>query len=215
MAPSPAGNVSRFGLFELDLKAGQLRKNGMKIRLARQPIHILAMLLDRPGEFVTREEFKRRIWPSDVLIDFDHGLNKSIQRLREALGDSSDSPRFIETIPRIGYRFIGPLVGIDARTENGVPSDPSPAHAEVVEDRFADLSRIQPATENGSKLAGVASIPRDKPSAMSSGEHKRLLTFGATGVMAAILFALWFLRRRLPLPPSHGIPGSHTTASKN
>jgi TolB-like protein/DNA-binding winged helix-turn-helix (wHTH) protein len=108
---SPIENTVRFGLFELDLRTRQLTKNGVKIRLPQQSIQSLSLLLERPGEIVTREEFRQRLWPSDVFVDFDHGLNKSIQKLRDALGDSAGSPRYIETIPRIGYRFIGPANG--------------------------------------------------------------------------------------------------------
>jgi DNA-binding winged helix-turn-helix (wHTH) protein/Tol biopolymer transport system component len=96
----------RFGQFELDLRTRQLTKNGAKVRLSQQPIQVLLLLLEIPGEIVTREEFRQRLWSSDVFVDFDHGLNKSIQKLRDALGDSAGSPRYIETIPRIGYRFI-------------------------------------------------------------------------------------------------------------
>ena len=109
MPVSPAQDTVRFGLFELDLKAAQLTKNGMKIRLAQQPLQLLSVLIESPGEIVTREQLRQRLWPSDVFIDFDHGLNKSIQKLRDALGDSADSPRYIETVPRVGYRFIAPL----------------------------------------------------------------------------------------------------------
>lgn len=101
----------RFGQFELDLRTRQLTRNGANIRLSQQPIQVLLLLLEAPGEIVTREEFRRRLWPSDVFVDFDHGLNKSIQKLRDALGDSASSPRYIETIPRIGYRFIAPVNG--------------------------------------------------------------------------------------------------------
>ena len=109
MAVSPAEDVIRFGLFELDLKAGQLSRNGTKLRLPQQPLQLLAVLLERPGEIVTRDELRQRLWSSDVFVDFDHGLNKSIQKLRDALGDSATSPRYIETIPRVGYRFIAPV----------------------------------------------------------------------------------------------------------
>ena len=102
MTVSPTENTIRFGLFELDLRTRQLTRNGAKIRLHQQPIQVLSLLLERPGEIVTREELRRRLWPSDVFVDFDHGLNKSIQKLRDALGDSAGSPRYIETIPRIG-----------------------------------------------------------------------------------------------------------------
>jgi TolB-like protein/DNA-binding winged helix-turn-helix (wHTH) protein len=114
---SPLENTVRFGLFELDLRTRQLTKNGVKIRLPQQSIQALSLLLERPGEIVTREELRQRLWPSDVFVDFDHGLNKSIQKLRDALGDSAGSPRYIETIPRIGYRFIGPANGATAIRE--------------------------------------------------------------------------------------------------
>jgi len=106
MTLSHTENTVRFGQFELDLRTRQLTRNGVKIRLSQQPIQVLSLLLEDPGEIVTREEFRRRLWSSDVYVDFDHGLNKSIQKLRDALGDSAGSPRYIETIPRIGYRFI-------------------------------------------------------------------------------------------------------------
>jgi formylglycine-generating enzyme required for sulfatase activity/DNA-binding winged helix-turn-helix (wHTH) protein/pimeloyl-ACP methyl ester carboxylesterase len=102
----PTENRVKFGRFELDLRTRQLTRNGVKIRLSQQPVQVLSLLLETPGEIVTREEFRRRLWSSDVFVDFDHGLNKSIQKLRDALGDSAASPRYIETIPRIGYRFI-------------------------------------------------------------------------------------------------------------
>ncbi len=109
MAVSPAEDVIRFGLFELDSKTGQLSRNGTKLRLPQQPLQLLAVLLERPGEILTRDELRQRLWSSDVFVDFDHGLNKSIQKLRDALGDSATSPRYIETIPRVGYRFIAPV----------------------------------------------------------------------------------------------------------
>ena len=109
MAVSSTQDMVRFGLFELDLKAGLLSRSGTKIRLPQQPLQLLSILLDRPGEILTREELRQRLWSSDVFVDFDHGLNKSIQKLRDALGDSADSPRYIETIPRVGYRFIAPV----------------------------------------------------------------------------------------------------------
>src|SRR5579862_9895588 len=106
MAVSHTQSAIRFGQFELDRRTQQLTKSGAKIRLSQQPVQVLSLLLEAPGEIVTREEFRRRLWPSDVFVDFDHGLNKSIQKLRDALGDSAASPRYIETIPRVGYRFI-------------------------------------------------------------------------------------------------------------
>src|SRR5437660_1850453 len=105
----PSRGAVRFGVFEVDLRAGELRKRGVKIKLQDQPFQILQILLERSGEVVTREEIRGRIWPADTFVDFDQGLNNAIKRLRESLGDSPDNPRFIETVPRHGYRFIGNL----------------------------------------------------------------------------------------------------------
>ena len=101
--------VVRFGVFELDLRAGELRKRGIKIQLHDQPLQVLALLLERPGQVVTREELKRKLWTVGTVVHFDHGLDTAINKLREALGDSADSPRFVETLPRRGYRFIGSI----------------------------------------------------------------------------------------------------------
>jgi DNA-binding winged helix-turn-helix (wHTH) protein len=92
-----------FGVFELDLRAGELRKYGLRVRLQEQPFQVLAMLLEHPGEVVTREELQKKLWPADTFVDFDHGLNKAINKLRDALGDSAESPRFVETVARHGY----------------------------------------------------------------------------------------------------------------
>lgn len=98
--------VIRFGVFEANLRSGELRKSGIKIKLHDQPFQILTMLLERPGELVTRDEIRKKLWPGETFVDFDHGLNNAVNRLREALGDSAESPRFVETLPRRGYRFI-------------------------------------------------------------------------------------------------------------
>ena len=100
-------NVVRFGAYEVDLRSAELRKSGIKVRLTGQPFQILAILLGQPGELVTREELQKRLWPADTFVDFDRGLNAAINRVREALGDSAENPRFVETLPRRGYRFIG------------------------------------------------------------------------------------------------------------
>ena len=111
----------RFGEFKLDLRTRELRSNGHRSYLQEQPFHVLAVLLDRPGQLVTRDELMKKLWPSDTFVDFDHSLNKAVNRLREALDDSAEQPRFIETVPRRGYRFIGPVApsreptGEDAR----------------------------------------------------------------------------------------------------
>jgi TolB-like protein/DNA-binding winged helix-turn-helix (wHTH) protein len=104
----PAQNV-RFGPFQLDLRAAELRRDGTKIKLPEQPFQILAELVEHPGEVVTREELRQRLWRSDTFVDFEHGLNTAVKRLREALGDSAESPRYIETLPRHGYRLMVPV----------------------------------------------------------------------------------------------------------
>ena len=105
------GRVSpiRFGIFEVDLASGELRANGVRIKLQEQPFQALAALLERPREILTREELQKRLWPADTFVDFERGLNKAINRLREALGDDAENPRFIETLPQRGYRFIAQL----------------------------------------------------------------------------------------------------------
>jgi len=104
----------RFGVFELDLRAGELRKHGLRVRLQEQPMQLLAMLLEHPGEVVTREELQKKLWPADTFVDFDHGLNKAISKIREALSDSAESPRFVETVARRGYRFLAEVKVADA-----------------------------------------------------------------------------------------------------
>jgi DNA-binding winged helix-turn-helix (wHTH) protein len=106
MSP-PSPHVIRFSTFELALDTGELRKAGMRIALQEHSRRVLLRLLQRPGALVTREELRTSLWPSDTFVDFEHGLNTAIKRLRDALGDSADTPRFIETLPRRGYRFIG------------------------------------------------------------------------------------------------------------
>jgi len=110
----------RFGIFEVDLEAGELRRQGVKVKLQQQPFQILALLLECPGEVVTREELQKRLWPTDTFVDFDRGLNRATNRLRESLGDEADNPRFIETLPRRGYRFIGQ---VEKGDEGGSPPE--------------------------------------------------------------------------------------------
>lgn len=119
--PATSARIVRFGIFEVDLNALELRKHGLRLKLPEQPFQILAMLLERPGEIITRDELRNRLWQTDTFVDFDHGLNNAVLRLREVLGDSSDNPRFVETIPRRGYRFI-------AHVEESFRTPPPPAH---------------------------------------------------------------------------------------
>jgi TolB-like protein/DNA-binding winged helix-turn-helix (wHTH) protein/tetratricopeptide (TPR) repeat protein len=111
----------RFGVFEVDPQARELRKQGFKVKLQEQPFQILLMLLERPGEVVTREEIRKRLWPADTFVDFDSGLNRATNRLRESLGDDAENPRFVETLPRRGYRFIAP---VEARNEDSIETAP-------------------------------------------------------------------------------------------
>src|SRR6266852_6634658 len=105
----PSGRRVRFGQFEMDEHAGELCKQGIKVRLQQQPLQILQILLEHPGAVVTREELRKRVWPTDTFVDFDHGINNAVKRLREVLGDIAETPKFVETVARRGYRFIGRL----------------------------------------------------------------------------------------------------------
>src|SRR6267154_2497938 len=104
-----ANGIIRFGSFEVDPSAGELRRGGLRIKLGGQPFDVLVTLLQKPGQVVTREELHDKLWAQDTFVDFEHGLNKAINKVREALGDDADNPRFVETLPRRGYRFLLPL----------------------------------------------------------------------------------------------------------
>ena len=105
--PAPGAAILRFDVYALDLRAGELFKSGRKIKLQEQPFRILTLLLEHPGELVTREELRQRLWSEDTFVDFEHSLNTAIKKLRRALGDEAGKPRFVETLPRRGYRFVG------------------------------------------------------------------------------------------------------------
>jgi DNA-binding winged helix-turn-helix (wHTH) protein len=125
----------RFSSFELDLRARELRKHGVRIKLQDQPFQILALLLEKPGEIVTREELRDRLWPADTFVDYDHSLNSAVKKLRQALSDDPDVPRFIETLPRRGYRFIAPVGDGSSRAsaELEIPSSTSSPEQSPVE----------------------------------------------------------------------------------
>ena len=118
---SSTSRLVRFGPFEVDLESGQLRKGGVKVRLQEQPFRVLSVLIERPGEVVTRDELRKRLWSDDTFVEFEQGLNTAVNRLRSALSDSANDPRWIETVPRRGYRF--------AADGTGSRDDPSPAAA--------------------------------------------------------------------------------------
>jgi cholera toxin transcriptional activator len=123
-----AGKIVRFGVFEADLVSGELRKNGTIVRVQEQPFQVLTLLLQQPGELVTREDVCRKLWPADTFVDFDHGLNTAVNKLREALGDAAANPRFVQTVARRGYRFIAPVQG----TEKASASPATPTVADLL-----------------------------------------------------------------------------------
>jgi len=126
VAASGLDGIVRFGVFDVNTASRELRKRGIRVRLTGQPFAILLMLLERPGAVVSRDDMRRRLWPGDTFVDFEHGLNSAVKKLRTALGDSADHPRFIETLPRVGYRFIAPVHPAVDRGEPIPPPAPSP-----------------------------------------------------------------------------------------
>lgn len=159
-----SANVVRFEGFEVDLRAQELYKAGRKIKLQIQPFQVLAMLLEQPGEVVTREEMQKRLWPADTFVDFDHSLNTAIKKLRQALGDDKNKPRFVETLPKRGYRFLAsvkkpamsPTV-VEKQVATATPAAPKDAAASSWVGRVAKL-----ACEDGHPFALLAS---DTPTA--------------------------------------------------
>jgi TolB-like protein/DNA-binding winged helix-turn-helix (wHTH) protein/Flp pilus assembly protein TadD len=137
----------RFGVFDVDVRAGELRKHGLRVRLQEQPFQILAMLLEHPGQVVTREELQKKLWPADTFVDFDHGLNKAVNKIRDALGDSAESPRFVETVARRGYRFLAEVKAADAAPGQSPHVAPPPIPAAETRDR-PDLAVTPAATKN-------------------------------------------------------------------
>jgi len=132
------GRIVRFGVFELDLRTGELRKSGLRVSLQDQPLQVLTMLLERRGELVTRDELRRRLWPADTFVDFEQGLNAAVKRLRYVLGDSADVPRFIETLPRRGYRFAAPVE--DLPKGGGASLEGLPGHGAARRRRLVALA---------------------------------------------------------------------------
>jgi TolB-like protein/DNA-binding winged helix-turn-helix (wHTH) protein/Tfp pilus assembly protein PilF len=125
-ATPPTGDSIRFGVFELDVRTGELRKRGLRLPIQGLPVQLLTVLLEKPSQMVTREELRARLWPSDTFVDFDHSLHNAVARLREVLGDEASSPRFIETLPRRGYRFIAPVETVVVPSEPATSGQPQP-----------------------------------------------------------------------------------------
>jgi Tol biopolymer transport system component/DNA-binding winged helix-turn-helix (wHTH) protein len=178
--PAVDPHVIRFGVFELDLQSRELRKSGIRIKLQDQPFQILAMLLARPGEVITREDLQKRLWPEDTFVDFDLSLNSAVKKLRQALGDDSENPRFVETLYRRGYRFVGPVNGAS-------PSQPS------------TLEGLSPAPE----ILAPQSEQAPPSGSVFAGTRRRLFY---SAVLAAILvsFVLYFFLRPVPPPRVFG-----------
>ncbi|MGB6597914.1 MAG: winged helix-turn-helix domain-containing protein [Candidatus Acidiferrum sp.] len=154
--PARSSNVVRFDSFEVELRAGELYKAGRKIKLQEQPFQVLAMLLEKPGEVVTREEMQKRLWPADTFVDFDHSLNTAIKKLRQALGDDKKKPLYVETLPKRGYRFVGTVKRPAASapepvTTGGYAPNPKGAEGSPWVGRVAKV-----ACENGRSFAVVA-----------------------------------------------------------
>ena len=168
---SNGNGVMKFGVYEVDPRQNELRRNGVKVKLQEQPFQLLTLLLERPGEIVSRDDLQKRLWPSDTFVDFDHSLNAAVRRLRDALGDSADNPRFVETVSRRGYRFLAPVT--DRRIANGFPlaghtngqlNEPSNGHANGL---AAHVANGQPANELARAHANSAaetSAPRSRKS---------------------------------------------------
>jgi TolB-like protein/DNA-binding winged helix-turn-helix (wHTH) protein/tetratricopeptide (TPR) repeat protein len=176
----------RFGLFEVDERRGEVRKQGLRIRLRGRPLDILLILLERPGELVGRDELRARLWPADTFVDFDHGLNTAVNRLREILGDAADSPRFIETVPRKGYRFIASVDVLPVR-------DPVPVA----------LPEAAPAPGGGVAPDAVAG-PTVLDSRPGPRPATRRLLVAAGAVVAVILLAFLAVRAFRASPPATG-----------
>ena len=155
MAVNTSKGLVRFEAFELDLRAGELRKDGAKpVRLPEQPFRILTMLLEHPGEVVTREEIRKKLWPNDTIVEFEHSISAAMNRLRQALGDSADCPRYIETLARRGYRFICPVdVGAGLPTAPGQVAPPSPHDAPALPTRAPQGVPLQVPNLVGKKVS--------------------------------------------------------------
>jgi len=184
----------RFGIFEADLTAGELRKGGSRIRLQEQPFQILAMLLERPGEIITREELRSRLWPRDTFVDFEHGVNSGVARLRDALGDSADSPRYIETLPRRGYRLI---VSVDN------PQTPSAAATANDGGARIDAQSAPPPEKIDEKIERISPAPLALPAAARARRAwRRSLTLTIAAAALLTIGGYFYLR------PAHALTES-------
>src|SRR6266480_3947953 len=150
--PADLRRIFCFESFEVDVVSGELRRQGLKIRLQDQPFRLLVLLLDHPGDVVTREKVREKLWPADTYVDFDHSLNTAVRKLREALGDSAEAPRYVETLARRGYRFIAPVA--PRRTAEVAHS----ASADVVSVRLLPAERLSTSARRLLTFAIVVTI---------------------------------------------------------
>ena len=156
--PSLSGRVIRFGLFEVNLETGELRKEGLLTKLQDRPLEILSILLEDPGRVITREAFRQRLWPADTFVDFDHSLNVSINKVRQALGDAAGNPRFVATVGRRGYRFIAPAEKLHRAQTAQVRSRPT-----QIQGLLRPIPRQRGVESPGSGLALVSHLPLLSP----------------------------------------------------
>jgi cholera toxin transcriptional activator len=152
----------RFGVFEADASTGELRRQGMRVKINAQPFQLLCMLLEHPGELVTREEIARTLWPDGMFVDFEHGVNSAVNRIREALGDTASSPRFVETLARRGYRFVAPVErAADQADGKAVLSEQPAAQANEIAPRAdAELDSDPDSASRGGILATPQELPK-------------------------------------------------------
>lgn len=159
--PVASARIVRFGVFEIDLKACELRKHGFRLKLAEQPFQVLAMLVERPGEIITREELRDRLWPGDTFVDFDHGLNNAVMRVREVLLDSSDHPRYVETVPRRGYRFVAPVEEAPASPVAHEPEPRSTTGPSTLDSSPSLISHVAKSRPWWTSIASWLRVPRN------------------------------------------------------
>lgn len=143
--------VIRFGTYEADLRVGELYRAGVRVRLQEQPFRVLAALLERPGDLITREELRLRLWPEDTFVDFERGLNTAVKKLRQALQDDARNPRFVETLPRRGYRFLAPVQPVQPVLPAVEPAGVEPGPFTAPPGELLPPERLQP----GGALAGL------------------------------------------------------------
>src|SRR5579862_8037874 len=185
MEPLPHMSVVRFGTYEVCLQTGEVRKAGLRIRVQQQPLKLLEVLLERPGEVVTREQLRSRVWPSESFGDFDQALNIAVGKLRSALGDLAENPRFIETLPRRGYRFIADVSVVDADVRSKKP-----------ESVAGDPAALEPKTEPEHMAQGAGSAVAPKRRLWPT--HRVIIALAL--VLIVPILAVWLFRSHGPAP---------------